>query len=335
VAFLPDGAVLVTEREGRLRVIRDGRLVSEPVSGVPSAYVDSQGGLFDVVPAADFSATRHIYLTLARGDRAANGTVLYRCRLSEDSASLTDVEEIFAASPLKRGGAHFGGRLLQLPDGSLLLGLGDGYAMAEAAQDTANHFGKIVRIAIDGSAPVDNPRVGTPGAAKEVFSLGHRNVQGLARDPESGAIYAVEHGPKGGDELNLIKPGANYGWPVVTYGVNYDGSIVSAETHRDGMEQPLTYWVPSIATSGLLFYTGDMFPDWRGDLFVSGLAGMVVERVDLGPGSSVLGRERLFGNLEQRFRHVAQAPDGAIWLLTDGPDGQVLRVSAGGDAEAE
>jgi glucose/arabinose dehydrogenase len=248
-----------------------------------------------------------------------------RAKLSADAMSLTEVSEIFRAQPSKQGGAHFGARLLFLPDSTLLISLGDGFRWMNEAQKPDNHFGKIVRINSDGSIPADNPGFDGTSAAG-VFSIGHRNVQGLARDPQTGTLYAVEHGPKGGDELNRIEAGRNYGWPVISYGINYDGSILTSETAREGMEQPLTYWVPSIATSSLLFYSGEAFPAWKGDLFVGALAGMKVERVDIENGT-VMGREALFEELEQRIRSVDQAPDGSLILLTDALDGQVLRIA--------
>jgi len=325
LALLPDGSMLVTEREGRLRLVKEGAGALDPVAGAPAAYVDGQGGYLDVEVDPDFANNRYIYLAFSQGSRAENRTVVVRAKLSADAMSLTEVSEIFRAQPSKQGGAHFGARLLFLPDSTLLISLGDGFRWMNEAQKPDNHFGKIVRINSDGSIPADNPGFDGTSAAG-VFSIGHRNVQGLARDPQTGTLYAVEHGPKGGDELNRIEAGRNYGWPVISYGINYDGSILTSETAREGMEQPLTYWVPSIATSSLLFYSGEAFPAWKGDLFVGALAGMKVERVDIENGT-VMGREALFEELEQRIRSVDQAPDGSLILLTDALDGQVLRIA--------
>ncbi len=324
LAFLPDGSMLVTERAGRLRVIRDGRLVTEPVAGVPPVYAVGQGGLFDVVLDPDFASNGILYLAYASGTEDQNATRVARARF--DGAKLDDLEVIFEASPTKDSNAHFGGRLLFLPDGTLLLTLGDGFVYREKAQAKDGDFGKIVRIRTDGKAPEDNPFAGQAGARPEIYSLGHRNVQGLVRDPASGRIYAHEHGPKGGDEVNVIEPGRNYGWPVITYGRDYSGAIISPYTEKEGMEQPLVYWVPSIAPSGMTLYGGDLFPAWKGDLLVSALAGMHVRRVDLDGDGRVAGQEELFRDLGLRIRDVRTAPDGSLYLLTDGEGGKVIRV---------
>jgi glucose/arabinose dehydrogenase len=328
IAFLPDGDMLVAERDGNLRLIDDGALRAEPVSGVPAAYVDNQAGMFEVALHPRFEENGQVYLTLATGTQAANRTTLVRGRYQD--GALTDVETLFQASPDKRGGAHFGGRLLFLPDDTLLLTLGDGFAYREEAQSLDTDLGKIVRLTLDGAPAADNPFNGQAGARAEVFSYGHRNVQGITRDPVSGRIYATEHGPRGGDELNVLSAGANYGWPVITYGVDYSGAVISPFTERDGMEQPLVYWVPSIAPSSMVFYSGDAFPQWRGDILVSALTGAPttphVRRVDLDENGAVVGQEQLFLEVGERLRDVAQAPDGSIYLLTDAPDGRVLRV---------
>lgn len=324
IAFLPDGALLVTEREGRLRVIRNGVLDPAPITGVPPVYVDNQGGLFDVVLHPAFAQNGLIYLSFAAGDKTANGTRIIRAKF--DGKALTEVKEIFRAAPDKKGGAHFGARMLFLPDGTLAMSVGEGFAYREKAQGLDTDFGKIIRIRDDGSIPPDNPFVGKAGARPEIWSYGHRNPQGLVRDPATGAMYGVEHGPMGGDELNLIQPGKNYGWPVITYGKDYNGAQITPYTERPGMEQPLAYWVPSIATSGAAFYSGDLFPQWKGDIFIAALAGAQVRRVDMQDGK-VVGQEILFQDQETRFRHVAQGPEGALYLLTDDLDGKVLKVT--------
>lgn len=324
VAFLPDGGMLVTERNGGLRRIdAQGRLEPQPVAGLPQTFAEGQGGLFEVALDPDFARNQLIYFTYAAGTERANGSRLARARL--EGGALQDVQVLFEAAPLKARDGHFGGRLLFLSDGSLLMTLGEGYFYRKEAQNLANHFGSVVRLNRDGSTPKDNPFVGKEGARPEIYTYGHRNVQGVARDPESGRIYAHEHGPRGGDELNLLKPGANYGWPEITYGIDYSGAKISEYTAKPGMEQPLLYWKPSIAPSSMIFYTGTAFPAWRGDLLVSALAGQQVRRVDL-EGGAIRGEQALFTELDSRIRAVAQAPDGTLILLTDEPEGRVLRV---------
>ncbi len=324
-AVLPDGQILVTERAGRLRVIRDGALVAQPVTGVPPVLDAGQGGLFDVALHPQFAENGLVYLALARGTQQENRTAVVRGRFT--GTALENVETVFEASPAKSGAAHFGGRLLFLPDGTLLVTLGDGFDLRDEAQNKASDLGKIVRITDTGAPAPGNPFAGEAGARAEIYTLGHRNVQGIVRDPASGTIYAVEHGPKGGDEVNVLRPGANYGWPVITYGVDYSGLPISMRSAADGMEQPLVYWVPSIAPGGMAFYDGAMFPAWRGDLLVPALAGQHLRRVDL-EGGTVQGQESLLAEREERYRQVIVAPDGALLLLTDAPEGKVLRVVA-------
>jgi len=325
VAFLPEGGMLVSERNGGLRVIGpDGVLRPEPIAGVPETFVDGQAGLFEVELDSNFAENQIVYLSYAAGTKKANGARVARARF--DGQSLQDLQVIWQATPLKSTAAHYGGRMQFLPDGTLLITHGEGYDYKEQAQDLGSDHGKIVRIRTDGSIPQDNPFVGQPGARPEIFSYGHRNVQGIVRDPATGAIYAHEHGPKGGDELNLIRAGANYGWPVITYGVDYSGAIISPYKEKEGMEQPLTYWVPSIAPSGMTLYSGQTFPQWRGDLLISALAGSHVRRVDMENGA-VVGQQELFAELGERIRDVAEAPDGSLILLTDADPGKVLRVT--------
>lgn len=324
IAFLPDGVMLVTERDGALRVIRDGKLAAEPVAGVPQSLVERQGGLMEVSLHPQFAQNRLVYLTQAVGTVQANHTRLIRGRL--EGNRLTDVETLYDALPAKRAGFHYGGRIQWLPDGTLLLTLGDGGLHRDRAQTLDNAFGKIVRLNADGTIPADNPFLNTPGAQPAIWSYGHRNVQGIARDPATGRIFAHEHGPRGGDEVNLVEPGRNYGWPVITYGVEYSGQIITTETARDGMEQPQVRWTPSIAPSGMTYYGSAAIPQWTGDLFVSALAGQKIVLLDLEAGA-IKGEEALFTDLGARFRDVREGPDGALYLLTDAPEGKVIRVA--------
>lgn len=328
LSFLPGGAMLVAERNGVVRVIENGVLRPEPVAGVPAVFAEGQGGLFEVQPHPRYADNRLVYLTYAAGDGDANRTTLARAQF--DGLSLSDVEVLWQASPEKEGGAHFGGRMLFLPDDTLLLTLGDGFAYREQAQALDNDFGKVVRLTLDGDPAPGNP-LAAQGARPEIWTIGHRNVQGVARDPATGRIWTNEHGPRGGDEVNLMRPGANYGWPVITYGVDYSGAVISPFTAREGMEQPLVHWVPSIAPSGMAFYDGALFPAWRGDLFVSALAGAQLRRLDLDGAGAVRGQEVLLQELEGRFRNVVQGPDGALYILAEStaadPSGQVLRLA--------
>ena len=325
IAFLPDGRQLVTERAGRLRVIEDGALLPEPVRGVPEAFVRSQAGLFEVLADPDYEANGWIYLSLAHGDAAASGTRVVRGRLRGNE--FADAEVIFDIQPPRDTPVHYGGRMAFLGDGTLVVGLGDGFDYREDALRLDSHTGSIVRIRPDGGVPPDNPFVGNPDALPEIYSFGHRNVQGLVFDPETGRLWAHEHGPRGGDELNLVLPGRNYGWPVATFGVDYSGARISPYTSRPGIEDPVLHWTPSIAPAGMTLYRGAEFPAWDGDLLVTALVAREVRRLDLEEGR-VLGQEALFGELGERLRDVKTGPDGAIYLLTDSPDGRVLRVTA-------
>lgn len=325
LAFLPNGQVLVTERAGRLRVISEGKLLDQPVSGVPRAYVAGQGGLFEVLADPDFANNQLLYLSLAQGRAGANRTRVVRARL--DGLSLREVQPIFTATPSKNTAVHFGGRMAWLPDGTLLIGLGDGFDFREKAQRLNSHLGKIVRINSDGSVPADNPFVNQTGALPEIYSYGHRNVQGLLYDSTSKQVYAHEHGPRGGDELNSIQSGANYGWPVATFGLDYSGAVISPFSERPGMVGPLHQWTPSIAPSGMAVYRGAQFPQWQGDLIVTALAARCAQRLRMQDGKLIDG-EVLFAELGERLRDVRIAPDGAIWLLTDDAKGKVLRISA-------
>ena len=319
IAFLPGGYMLVTERPGRLRIVRNGALLAAPVPGVPAVFARGQGGLLDVVPHPNFSSNRLIYLSFSKPypDSGAT-TAVVRARFENDR--LTDVQEIFVAA--SRGAGHYGSRLAFDRNGFLFITLGDrqvpprGDLAAHPAQDLSNHHGKIIRLHDDGRVPADNPFANRPGARPEIWSYGHRNPQGLAIHPETGDVWANEHGPQGGDELNLIRKGLNYGWPVIGYGVNYgSGAAIHVGTHREGMEPPVHVWVPSIATAGLLIYTGDRFPAWKGSLFVGGMAGQQLARLTM-DGQRVKIEETLVQGMG-RIRDVRQGPDGYIYLAID------------------
>lgn len=331
IAVLPDGDMLVTERDGQLRLISGGQLLDAPVSGLPDdIYAERQGGLLDIILHPDFAENRLVYLSYAQGNEDSNRTAIIRAQLSEDRSALEGVEEIFASHvPEKRGGAHFGSRLAFLPDGTLIATLGDGFRWMNEAQNTENHFGKIVRMTETGQPAEGNPFADQGGPAAYVWTYGHRNVQGLVYDAERGKLYAHEHGPMGGDELNLIEPGTNYGWPEITYGVNYDGSIITTRTEMDGMAQPLTHWVPSIAPSGMVVYRGEAYPAWQGDLLIgamNGPAGQKLVRVDLDEAGNVVGREDIFADEAIPFRDVEIGADGHIYLATAELDGRIFRV---------
>ena len=326
IAFLPDGDLLVTERTGALRLVRDGALEAQPITGVPPVYVRSQGGLFDVALHPDFDANGWLYLSYAHGDAKGNATRLARARL--DGLQLKDVQPIFTVEPNKRPPMHYGGRIAFLPDGTLLLTTGDGFVHREEAQLLDNLFGKVVRLNDDGSIPADNPFVDAQGR-DEIWTYGHRNPQGLALAPSGSAsttnVYLHEHGPRGGDELNLLQAGSNYGWPIATFGIDYNGAVISPFSEYPGTVQPLLHWTPSIAPAGMAWYGGDLFPQWRGDLFVTSLVFNNIERIDMENGR-IVGKERLFEEIDARLRDVRTGPNGHLYILTDSPQGRVVRV---------
>jgi glucose/arabinose dehydrogenase len=327
MAFLPDGAILVTERAGRLRVIRNGKLEPKPIEGVPPVLLGGQAGLFDVVLHPDFATNTTVYLTYAHGTGAANATRVARARF--DGAALLDLKVIFEAAPAKDTLNHFGGRMTFLPDRTFFLTLGDGFEYREQAQNPRSDLGKLVHLADDGKPA--NPQSAIATAAPRIYSMGHRNQQGLAVDPDTGRIYETEHGPLGGDELNLIVAGHNYGWPLITYGMDYSGAFVSPYKSYAGLDEPLLQWTPSIAPSGLALYRGDQFPQWRGDLFVGALAFQQLRRIDLDEQGRVLGEDILLTDLNQRIRDVRSAPDGYLYVTTDYGSagkltGRVLRI---------
>ncbi len=320
IAFLPGGDMLVTEKVGRLRIVRDGRLLPDPVPGVPEVLVRGQGGLMDVVPHPDFANNRIIYLSYSKSVEGlrAGTTVVARGTFENDRFTLMD--EIFQA--VSDGSSHYGCRIAFDSDGYLFLSVGDrqvpprGDLAAHPAQNVTDHHGVIVRLHDDGSVPADNPFVGQAGARPEIWSYGHRNPQGLVVHPETDAVWLTEHGPQGGDEVNVSNAGANYGWPVIGYGVNYgSGSAIHASTRAEGMEQPVHFWVPSIGVSGLAFYHGDRFPEWRGSLFAGGLAAGRVDRLTI-EGDRVTGRETIFEG-RGRVRDVREGPDGYIYIALE------------------
>ena len=336
IAFLPGGDILVTERPGRLRVIREGMLLPDAIPGVPEVFARGQGGLMDVQPPPDFASNGLIYITYSKPYTDLEGarTVLIRGTFQNDA--LTNVEELFSAQAV--GGGHYGSRIAFDGNGYVFITAGDrqvpsrGDLYAHPAQDLSNHHGVVVRLHDDGRIPADNPFVGTEGALGEIWSYGHRNPQGLAFHPITGELWANEHGPQGGDELNVVLPGRNYGWPVIGYGVNYgSGSTIHEGTLKEGMESPKHFWVPSIATSGLMIYTGDKFPAWRGNIFVGGLGGEQLSRLTI-DGHTILNEETLFQRMG-RIRDVRQGPDGYIYLAIEDRRGAptgVVRIEPAG-----
>ena len=326
LAFLPDGRVLLTERAGRLRIMGPNGRLSKALAGIPAVYTSEQGGLLDVALAPDFAASGMIYFSYAepRG-RGKSGTTVARARLitQGEGGQLDSVQVIFRQEPSYASIGAFGSRIVFMPDASLFITLGDRDTPRDQAQNPANHLGKLVRILSDGRPHPSNPAY--DGWRSEIWSIGHRNVQGAALHPTSSQLWTVEHGPRGGDEINIPAAGKNYGWPVITYGLDYDQRKIGHGKEKPGLEQPIYYWHPSIAPSAALFYSGDLFPEWKGNLFVSALAGEALHRLVL-DGEKVVGEEILLKEFGERLRNVRQAPDGAIWLLTDHPKGQVVRV---------
>ncbi len=321
LAFLPNGDMLITERPGQLVLLRKGSSEPEIIPGTPPVVDKAQAGLMDIALHPQFAENRFIYLTYSKrgvGDTPA----LFRARF--DGKRLSDARDIFVAQAWDDSGGNTGSRILFGKDGMIYMSVGDRHH-PRFAQDLTNHAGKILRLRDDGTVPDDNPFIGRPDVRPEIFSYGNRNPQGLAIDPQTGLLFENEHGPRGGDEINLIQPGRNYGWPVITYGINYNGTKITDERSRPGMEQPLVYWVPSIGPSGMVMYTGDKFPLWKDNLFVGALAGTHLRRVVL-DGTRVVHEEQLLRNLHQRIRDVRQGPDGFLYLLTDSSYGEVLRI---------
>jgi glucose/arabinose dehydrogenase len=324
VAFLPDGGYLVTERPGRLRRISaDGQLLAQPISGLPRIGAVGQGGLLDVALHPDFTANRWVYLSYSEPGPDGVGTAVARGRLQD--MHLADTEVIFRMNTKSNGGRHFGSRLVFDDRGHLFISLGD-RGDRPRAQYLDDHVGTLIRLNDDGSVPSDNPFLGIAGALPEIYSYGHRNIQGATRHPVSGRLWTHEHGPQGGDEINLPEPGINHGWPVITYGVNYGlGTSIGEGTAKAGMAQPIHYWTPSIAPSGMAFYNGERFPNWRGHLFVGSLKFRQLVRLEL-DGERVIAEERMLDSALGRIRDVRQGPDGLLYLLTDDDNGGLFRL---------
>jgi len=323
LAFLPDGRMLVTERPGRLRIVKNGALEKKPVEGLPQVTEHGQGGLHDVVPHPKFAENQLIYFAYAARGRDGVGTELARARLVGDH--LEHVQVLFRQEPKGSSGNHFGGRIVFDRAGYVYLTLGD-RGEKERAQKPDDHAGSVIRLFDDGRVPEDNPFFGRPGWKPEKFDLGHRNQQGAAINPRTGALWTHEHGPQGGDEVNIIRKGRNYGWPVITYGVNYGiGTKIGEGTSKPGMEQPIHYWVPSIAPSGMAFYSGDKFPKWQGDLLVGALKDQMLVRLKL-DGDRVVKEERMLKGVLARIRDVRIGPDGYVYLLTDEGRGVLARL---------
>ena len=330
IAFLPDGSALITERPGRLRLLGADGVLSEPIGGVPAVFARDQGGLLDVALDPGFAENRLVYLSYAEpGPGDTNTTAVMRARLMDNARRLERGRVVFRQEPQVDSTKHFGSRLVFDGAGHLYVALGErsDRAYRGQSQDLDSHLGKVVRIYPDGSVPPDNPFVDDPDALPEIWSYGHRNIQAAAMNPATGQLWEIEHGPRGGDELNIVQPGANYGWPLVSHGVNYIGtSVGTGERTMPGVTDPIYTWTPVIAPSGMIFYGGDAFPAWRGDLFVGGLRSTALVRLEL-DGERVIGEERLLEGFGERIRDVAEAPDGAIHVVTDSRNGVVLRIS--------
>jgi aldose sugar dehydrogenase len=323
LAFLPDGRILVTERPGRLRIVAPSGRVSEPLGGVPEVQAGGQGGLLDVAIDPKFAENRLVYLSYAEPGQGGAGTAVARGRLGE--GQLENVQVIYRQQPKVEGNGHFGSRLVFAEDGMLFITQGDRQGYREQAQDLASGLGKLIRIHTDGSIPKDNPFVGKSGARPEIYSYGHRSMQAAALHPETGRLWTVEHGARGGDELNHPEAGKNYGWPVITYGIDYSGAKIGEGTVKQGMEQPVYYWDPVIAPSGAVWYTGDRYPGWKGSLLVGSLQPGALVRLTV-DNDKVTLEERHLAELGDRIRDVQQGPDGLLYLVTDEDKGRVLRV---------
>lgn len=321
LTFLPDGNMLVTERPGQMRIVSMDGNISEPLRNVPEVFYEGQGGLLDVITDPD----DEIYFSYAEpGKDGKASTAVAKAQLSENS--LENVQVLFSQKPKVSGGNHFGSRLAVTPDNHLFIGLGERFDYSEKAQQLDNHFGKVIRLNLDGSVPEDNPFVDQEDALPEIWSYGHRNIQGMDVHPATGKVWIHEHGPRGGDEINIPEAGKNYGWPEASYGSNYSMIPIEDSHAAQGFEEPLYYWKPSIAPSGMLIYSGNLFDDWQGDIFVGALAGQHLAHLKMN-GSNVKKEYQMLTELEQRIRDVAQGPDGAIYVLTDSDDGQIIRLS--------
>ena len=329
IVVLPDGAMLVTERRGSLRLVSPEGQIGEPIDGVPEVVARGQGGLLDITLDPKFADNRLVYLSFSESGTGGNSTAVARGKLAGDNRSLDNVEVIFSQKPKVKSNMHFGSRIVFDREGRIYVGLGERSheRFRTQAQDLNSHLGKVVRLNDDGSVPKDNPFVGKTGALPEIWSYGHRNIQAAALNPDTGKLWTIEHGPMGGDEINIPKPGANYGWPIVSYGVNYSGTPVgSGKTDAPGFEDPIYTWTPVIAPSGMIFYSGKAFPDWKGDLFVGGLAAAALVHLDL-DGEKVIGEERLLTDLGMRIRDVAETAEGDILVITDEDNGKILKIT--------
>lgn len=326
LAFLPDGNMLVTEKRGRMRIVTATGKVGEPLQGLPKIHNQGQAGLLDVVLAPDFASSKKIYFSYSEPDeKGKNSTAVSHAILNGNK--LENVTRIFSQQPKVDSNNHYGSRLVWGEDGTLFVTLGERYSEKDKSQTLDNHQGKVVRINADGSVPNDNPFVKTPGALPEIWSYGHRNVQGAAINPQTKKLWTGEHGPQGGDELNIDEAGKNYGWPVITYGENYGGGKIGEGTHKQGMEQPVYKWVPSIATAGFIFYTGNKFPQWKNNILLASLKEQTVVRLVL-EGDNIVKEERLLKNeLGQRYRSILQGPDGLLYLVTDESKAKILQLS--------
>jgi glucose/arabinose dehydrogenase len=322
IAFLPDGRILVTEKSGEIRIFKDEQLQPEKIEGVPAVYTNGQGGLLDIKLHPEYATNGWIYLTYAKQIDDMGATTVARAKL--DRNKLTNFTELFSAQPAVNSGAHFGSRVVFDGNGHIFVSSGERGTM-QNAQNLGNHLGKILRLYEDGRVPEDNPFVNTANAKPEIWSYGHRNPQGLYYDKDSGRLWNVEHGPKGGDELNQVERGKNYGWPVITYGINYDGNPISDKTAQEGMEQPLTYWVPSIAPCGMTKITSDKFPNWKNNLMIGALSFQYVARVELDANGKYVSQEKLLDKIA-RVRMIAESPDGFIYVATESP-GMLLKIS--------
>jgi glucose/arabinose dehydrogenase len=327
LTFLPNGDMLITEKPGRLRIARKGTLDPQPIAGVPAVWAVGQGGLLEVLPHPRYSENQYIYLTYSKPCAAEKAATTALARGKFDGKALTEVKDLFVADNCNTGNPHYGSKLAWGRDGMLYMTIGE-RGDRNRSQNTASHGGKLLRLREDGTAAPDNPFVGKEGYKPEIYTYGHRNAQGLAFHPETGVLWSHEHGPQGGDELNIIVAGKNYGWPVASYGREYapNGDKVSALPTREGIEEPITIWVPSIGISGMIFYTGDKFPQWKGNILVGGLSGLSVHRIGFSEKGGLLGREAMLGTVRQRIRDVRQGPDGNIYLAVDANPGGILRV---------
>jgi aldose sugar dehydrogenase len=320
IAFLPDGRVLVTERAGEIRIVKDGKLLDEKIQNVPAVYAQGQGGLMDIVLHPKYASNGWIYLSYSKPGIGGGGTVIARAKLQGNS--ITNIEELFTALPFTSSGVHFGSRIVFDENNFMFFSSGERGSMNNS-QKLDNHLGKILRLHDDGKIPTDNPFVNTPGAKKEIWSYGHRNPQGLVYDLSTKTLWSHEHGPRGGDELNMVQKGKNYGWPVISYGINYDGTTITELTEKEGMEQPVYQWTPSIAPCGMALVTGNRYPNWKGNILVGALAHTHVARVELS-GKTYSKQEKLLDKVG-RVRAVVESPDGYIYVATESP-GMLMKL---------